>query len=251
VTTNTYDSGGNLLTTKDALNNTTSFGYSPFNGQRLSMTDALNHVTEYAYAGPYLIKETDPLGNETNFDYDANGNRESQSVKRTNALGQLETITTSYEYDKLNRLKKTTFADGSFTRVEYNSIGQQSATFDQLNQRTEFTYDDMGRLTRTDYPDGTHEATTYDAEGRRLTSKDRAGHETAYTYDELGRLTKTSFVDGTFTETGYDAIGRIILTKDARGNTTRYEYDPNCGCSRRRSKITDPFGHFTMVIRFR
>src|SRR6185503_8908050 len=120
-------------------------------------------------------------------------NRASQTVKRTNAQGQLEAITTSYVYDKLSRLKKTTFADGTSTQVEYNSIGQQSATIDQLGRRTEFTYDDMGRLTKTTYADGAFEETTYDAEGRRLTSKDRVGHVTSYTYDELGRLTKTMF----------------------------------------------------------
>ncbi|HXM51466.1 MAG TPA: PKD domain-containing protein [Pyrinomonadaceae bacterium] len=225
VTTNTYNAAGNLLTTKDALHNITSYTYSVFDGQRVSMTDALNHTTHYAYTSGYLTKETDALGHDTFFGYDANGNRASQTVTRTNAQGQLETITTSYEYDKLNRLKKTTFADGSFTQVEYNAIGQQSATVDQLGHRTEFTYDDMGRMTRTDYPDGTHDETTYDAEGRRLTSKDRAGHVTSYTYDELGRLTKTTFTDGTFTTTAYDAAGQVLTTTDARGNVTHFEYD--------------------------
>ena len=56
-------------------------------------------------------------------------------MTRTNAAGQTETITTTYTYDKLNRLTKTTFADGSFTRVEYNAIGQQAATIDQLGHR--------------------------------------------------------------------------------------------------------------------
>lgn len=243
VTENTYNAAGNLLTTKDALNNITSFTYSVFDGQRTSMTDALNNTTNYAYTGGYLTKETDALGHETTFTHDANGNRVSQSVKRTNAQGELETITTSYEYDKLSRLKKTIFADGSFTQVEYNSAGQQSATIDQLGHRTESTYDDMGRLIRTDYPDGAHDEITYDAEGRRLGSKDRAGHLTSYAYDELGRLTKTTYSDGTFTVSTYDAIGRISSTEDASGNKTIYEYDPNCGCSVRRSKIMDALGH--------
>ena len=62
------------------------------------------------------------LRHVTTFTYDNNGNRASQTVTRTNAQGQIEVITINYEYDKLNRLKKTTFADGSFTQVEYNSI---------------------------------------------------------------------------------------------------------------------------------
>nr|MBA2702657.1 PKD domain-containing protein [Blastocatellia bacterium] len=241
VTTNTYNGSGNLLATRDALNNTTTFAYSPFDGQRILTTDALNNSTHYDYTNGYLTKETDALGHETTFSYDANGNRASQTVKRTNAQGQLEAITTSYEYDKLNRLKKTTFADGSFTQVEYNSIGQQSATIDQLGHRTEFSYDDMGRLTLTEYPDNTHDKTTYDAEGRRLSSKDRAGHVTSYTYDELSRLTKTTFADGTFMSTTYDAAGQVLAMTDARGNVTYYEYD-NAG---RRTKVRNALNQET------
>ena len=241
VTTNTYNAAGNLLSTKDPLDNITSFGYSLFDGQRTSMTDARGNITSYTYTGGYLTKETDALGHETTFTYDANGNRASQTVKRTNAQGQLETITTSYEYDKLSRLKKTTFADGTFTEVEYNSIGQQSATIDQLGRREEFTYDDMGRLTKTTYADGAFEETTYDAEGRRLTSKDRAGQVTSYTYDELGRLTRTTFADGTFTQTSYDAIGQALTTTDARGNVTLYFYDD----AGRRTKVRNALNQET------
>jgi len=241
VTTNTYNAAGNLLTTKDPLNNTISFGYSVFDGQRISLTDSLTNITSYTYTGGYLTKETGPPGHVTTFTYDANGNRTSQTVNRTNALGQLEAITTSYEYDKLNRLRKTTFPDGTLTQVEYNSIGQQSATIDQFGRRTEFTYDDMGRLTRTGYPDGAHDETTYDAEGHRLTSKDRAGHVTLYTYDELGRLTKTAFADGTFMQTSFDAVGQALTTTDARGNVTHYFYDD----AGRRTKVRNALNQET------
>ena len=227
LTVNEYDPAGmNLVKTTDPLLHETIYGYSVFTGQRTTMKDALNHETRYDYDGAgRLASERDHLGNITTYDYDENGNRISQTVKRTNALGQIETISTVYTYDKLGQLIKTTFADSSFTRIEYNAIGQTRATIDQLNRRTEYTYDDMGRLTRTDYPDGTHEEATYDAEGRRHTSKDRAGNETTYEYDELGRPTKTIFADSTFTSIEYDAAGRIKNTRDARGNFTHYEYD--------------------------
>src|SRR6185295_6518829 len=149
----------------------------------------------------------DHLGNIVTYEYDASGNVTKQTLKRTNTQGELETIPTIYTYDKLNRLIKTTFADSSFTQIEYNPIGLRRASIDQFNRRTEFTYDELGRVTRIDFPDGTHEEATYDAEGHRKTSKDRAGNETMYDYDELGRLTKTTYVDGTFASTQYDAAG--------------------------------------------
>ncbi|MEK6280646.1 MAG: PKD domain-containing protein [Acidobacteriota bacterium] len=227
VTTNTYDAAGtNLLTTTDALSQTTSYTYNFFTGQRTSMRDALNNATAYEYdSAGHLSSETNALGHVTSFTYDANGNRTGQTVTRTNAQNQTESITTTYIHDKLNRLTKTIYPDGSFTLVEYDPVGQQGATIDQQESRTEFTYDDMGRLTRTDYPDGTDEETTYDAEGRRLTNKDRSGRVTSYTYDELGRLTKTTYPDNTSTSTTYDALGQVLITTDARGNATRYEYD--------------------------
>jgi RHS repeat-associated protein len=248
VTTNTYNAAGNLLTAEDGLHNITRYTYSLLDGQVISMTDALNNTTTYEYTHSYRTRETDPLGRVTTFTNDTNGNRLSQTLKRTNAAGQLETITTTFEYDKLSRKTKTTFADGSFTKIEYNAIGQRSATIDQLGHRTEFTYDDMGRLLKTTYADGTHEDVTYDAEGHKLTSTDRGGQVITYTYDELGRLTKTTFADGSFNTTSYDAIGRVSSATDERGNTTLYEYDPNCGCSGRRSKVTDALGHETTFV---
>ena len=243
VTTNTYDAAGtNLLTTTDPLNNTTTFTYNLFTGQRTTMKDALNHVTQYGYdANGRLTTETDALNNVTTYGYDTYGNRTSQTVTRTNAQGQLENITTTFTYDKLNRLTRTTFVDGSFTRVEYNEIGQQSATVDQLNHRTEFTYDEMGRLKRTDYADGTHDETTYDEEGRRLTSKDRSGRTTSFEYDELGRLTKTTYPDNTFTSTTYDAAGEVLTSTDARGKITRFEYDD----AGRRTKVKNALNQET------
>jgi RHS repeat-associated protein len=225
VTTNVYGFRNSLSSTTDALGNVTSNVYLATTGQRATTTDALGNTTAFAYFGNFLTKQTDAQGNETTFDYSPNGNPTSQTVKRTNALGQLETITTTSEFDNLNRLTKTTYADGTFTRTEYNTIGQQAATVDQAGNRTEFEYDSLGRQIKTTYADGKFEESTFDAEGRRLTSKDRSGKVTNYGYDVLGRLKKTTYSDGTFTTTNYDEIGQVLNSTDAKGNTTTYQYD--------------------------
>ncbi|MGC2237821.1 MAG: PKD domain-containing protein [Pyrinomonadaceae bacterium] len=225
TTTITYDTAGNLLTTTDAMNNVTTNTYSIQNGQLISTKDAQNNLTRFEHYNGYLIKQTDAQNNETTFGYDANGNRNSQTVKRTNANGQIETITTVFEYDNLNRSVKATLTDGSFTRTEYNTLGQQSATIDQAGNRTEFEYDTLGRLIKTIYADGKFEESTFDAEGRRLTSKDRAGKVTAYEYDALGRLKKATYADGSFTQTNYNAAGQVLSSTGARGNSTYFTYD--------------------------
>ncbi|HEY9284585.1 MAG TPA: RHS repeat-associated core domain-containing protein [Pyrinomonadaceae bacterium] len=244
VKTYTYDANGNELSVKDALNHVTTAAYDA-RGLQLSSTDALGHTTTFEYdAAGNLVKQTDPLGHTTIYTYDAAGNRLTESASRT-VNDAVEVITTSFQYDRLDRPVRVTYADGSTTQTLYDGNGKQIAAIDQLGRRTEYEYDAMGRLARTTYPDGTREEAEYDAEGRRVKSLDRLGRLTAYAYDELGRLTKTTHPDGTSISTGYDSIGRQISTTDERGNTTTYEYDPNCGCSGRRTKITDALGHPT------
>jgi RHS repeat-associated protein len=240
VTTNTYDANGNLLSTKDAAANTTTYVYNA-QGLRTSMTDPLGGVSSYQYdAFGNFTQQTDPLGHITTYTYDANGNKLTETKTRTGASG-LETLVISYQYDASNRLIKTTYADGSTTQIQYNAIGKQGVTIDQLGRQTSYQYDLMGRLTQTTYPDATTESSTYDAEGDRITSTDRGGRTTSYLYDALKRLTKTTYADTAATSTAYDAIGEVTGVTDPRGNVTQYQYDD----AGRRVKVIDALTHST------
>lgn len=240
VTTNTYDANGNLLSTQDAAGNTTTYTYNS-SGLRTSMTDPLSDVTTYQYdAFGNLMQQNDALGHITTYTYDANGNRLSQTQTRTTVSG-LQTLLTSYQFDGLNRLTQTTYPDGSTTQIQYNAIGKQSVTIDQLGHQTSYTYDAMGRLTQTTYPDGTNEGVGYDAENDRTSSTDRDGRTTTYAYDPLKRLTTTTYADGATAQTGYDAASEVTQVTDARGNITQYAYDQ----AGRRTGVTDALSHMT------
>jgi RHS repeat-associated protein len=244
TTTNNYDAQGNLLSRVDPQGKTTTNTYFS-NGQLQTTQDALNNITSFTYdATGNLQTQTDALNHVSTFAYDANGNRTSQAVMRTKSDGTHETLTTSYAYDANNRLIKTTNPDGTFTQIQFNTLGQQSATIDAKNQTTSYTYDLDGRLTQTSYPDNTSESTTYDANGNRLTSKDRAGHITAFTYDALNRLTATTFADNSSSSTTYDAVGQALTSTDANGNTTQYAYD----AAGRRTSVTDALTHLTTFL---
>ena len=253
VTTNLFDDGtGNLLKTVDAAGNETAYNYEPLGSNVISVVvtpkDDPTHPRHTGYGYDRLgrlVRESDPAGNIYEYTTDGAGNRASQKQTRKKADGTVEELTTSYEYDRLNRLVKTTFPDDTTTRVEYNVYGQQGATVDQLGRRTSYEYDAQGRLVRTVYPDGTREESGYDEEGRRTSSKDRAGRTQTYVYDELGRLLKTIYADGSVNRTDYDAIGRVVATTDEEGRTVTFDYDPNCGCSGRKSKVTNALGHVT------
>lgn len=281
LTTFTYDAFSNPLTITNARNKITTFTYGP-NGNLSSQLDAENNLTYYDYdASGNLTSITDPLHNLTEFvydslgnqrrvtvkdsqntilrdtayTYDANGNQVTMTQGRTTPAGLLFE-TTRFEYDRENRLVKTIYPDGSFTRTVYNSFGKQASAFDELDRETRYEYDDRGNLGKTIFPDNTFEEMTYDLEGRRSSSTDRRGFTTFYFYDEVGRLTDTVYPDGTPTDPNdnpasssvYDELGRVTTRIDELGNLTRFEYDPNCGCSGRRSKVIDALHNETAYV---
>jgi RHS repeat-associated protein len=183
--------------------------------------------------------------NSTSFTYDTNGNQLSKSVTRTTPHGA-EVLTTSYVYDKDNRLLQTTHPDGS-TNVTIYALGlnKPAVEIDALGRQTLHSYDERGNLTNTVYADGTSESFRYDAENRKIAMIDRGGRLMSYSFDALARMTNTVFADGASSNIVYDAIGRVIATADERGNTTHYAYDPNCGCSGRQAFITNALNQVT------
>jgi YD repeat-containing protein len=50
--------------------------------------------------------------------------------------------------------------DGSSTQIQYNSVGKEIVTIDQLSRQTSYQYDLMGRLPQTTYPVTTTESST-------------------------------------------------------------------------------------------
>ena len=235
-----YDASGNLTGFNTPLAGT---GTSVANSRGLPTqnTDALGNQTVMTYdaagrmtreemldAGAVLLRRMD-------YTYDANGNKTSTTLYRTDAAVPTP-LTTQYAYDAANRLIAVTDPLGGISRTEYDANGKVTANTDPLGRRTTFGYDILGRFSRTTYPDGTFETSSYDAEGNVVAMTDRAGRTIAYIYDELKRPVKTTLPDGSFTQTIYTPGGRTTATIDARGNRTDYAYDT----AGRRTSITLP-----------
>ncbi|HEX8150503.1 MAG TPA: PKD domain-containing protein [Pyrinomonadaceae bacterium] len=258
VTTSVYDERtGNLLKTADAEGNETQYTYEPMGSNVTLVTfvpkeDPAHpryHGYVYNRVGQ-LVRESDGLGNETGYTYDANNNRKTQTVKRKKADGTVEELVTGYDYDRENRLTKTTYPDETFTEVRYNELGRQSSTRDHLGRVTRHEYDAQGRPARTVYPDEEDEEVVYDEEGRRTSVTDRAGRVTAYKYDKLGRVTETLLPDGGRTTATYDALGRVLTESrwlDATTkHTTTYRYEAEG--KRRVVYVTDPLSRTTRQV---
>ncbi len=149
--------------------------------------------------------------------YDAEGRR----LTSKDRAGRV----TSFEYDELGRLTKTTYPDHTFTSTTYDASGQVLTTTDARGNVTTYFYDAAGHRTRI--KNGLNEETTftYDANGNQLTMTDSLLHTTTFEYDDNNRRTTTIYPDSSFDTVDYDALGRSVSKTDQAGKTTHFTYD--------------------------
>ena len=256
VTTTAYPTTGrdserlNAVSITDPMGRVTSFGYRPGDStlpgaMPNSVTEPLGRTssvgldsrgnltalniagvaTSFVYdARGRRTRETDSLGNITNYTFDESGNELTRSVTRTVA-GAPRTETTTRVYDAENRVTEETDPTGAVRRTSYNGAGKVATSTDALGRVTRYAYDANARLVRTDFPDGTNEQIEYDANGNRTTGIDRAGRVTRMLYDELNRLVQTQNPDNTSKAFEYDAAGRLTAEVDERGARRVSGYD--------------------------
>ena len=105
-TIDSYDANGNLLSSEDANDKTTTYTYNSFNE-------------------PLTV--TDPMGVETIYTYDTDGNVQTKEVK---GIGGSPTETTYYTYGDGHNgdLTQVEDPDGHFTTYTYDSYGDVAST---------------------------------------------------------------------------------------------------------------------------
>ncbi len=255
VDTYTYSADGDLLTSKDANNNTWTFTYD-VHGYTLTETSPdpdggggplQSLVTAYEYETVVyknLKKITHPDTSTRQFTYDVNDNR----LTETDELNRV----TSFVFDNLDRLTTVTLpavAGGTaIYRYEYNKNGQVSKVTDPLNNATDYVYNNRTWLEQVQQPDpdgfgllGRPQTTyTYFATGQVATLKDPKYVGAAiqsFTLDDNGQLTQVSGpTPGEIYTTTFDLLGRTKATSDVSGRIMNYQYDI-------RSRLTKMIDH--------
>lgn len=230
---NTYDPNGNLLTTKDALGNITTFTYTSA-GQLAIVTDPRGNITTLLHdVQGRLTRITDARNKNTNFGYDAR----SRLTSVTNALSQ----TTALEYDLNNRVKRVTFPDSNYVESGYDLAGRRTSFRNGRGNVTTFTYDPAYRLTGVTDPLNHTSTYGYDLMSQLTSLTDALGNTTNFEYDGFRRLKKVIFPPETSGATRleelvtYDEVGNVKTRTDTGGRVTSYDYDT----SNRLIKITD------------
>lgn len=211
----TYDSSGNQ-TQKDEAGSLTKYTYEA-TGEPLTLTDPLNHVTTWTRDTlGNILTEKDSYNSTTTFTYDSLGRLTQHKDPTTKIIshtydtnGNLLTKTdgagtTSFIYDKENKLTKTTLPGNIITQYAYNSSNSLSSALDPLSNTTTYGYDSYQNLT---------------------IQKDALNNTTTNIYDSLNRQTQSTTPLGKVSKWEYDAIGNITKRIDANNNATTYLYD--------------------------
>lgn len=223
-----YDDYGNVISEKTA----------PYGAEEF-----LGDTYVYDEDGRYILSKTDALGHTTTYgEYDKFGNPETETDYR----GRV----TSFTYDGLGNLVKTTTPDGaeaqidvawgghglySVTKTEtnrpdcvtyYDALGRDLRggikRFDGQWQYVDKEYDSNGRVSRISLPFRDAQAAywntySYDEYGRPLSLVEASGKNSSWAYDGVS---VTTVKDGIASTRTTDASGNVISVSDAGGTIT-------------------------------
>ena len=201
-----YDVRDNLERITDPNGTITVFGYDGLGRQVLKIADfgsgRINQTTEFGY---------DRLGRQIYV---------SAWPDETNPTG---VQTTTYQYDKLNRLTLVTYPNDSECGYSYDVLGRTIERRDRREWLTEYEYDNLGRLTQRKSYDGQNELIAtetfgYDALGNLLNIAKIADGKnissSVFTYNSLSLITSetTALFDesAVIAQYDYDQAGLLV-----------------------------------------
>ncbi len=244
TTSMSYLGGSSDLTqVVDAENHTTAYNWSATDPYRLlSAQDAAGDTVQFTYstapAQPgWITAITDARNNQRQFTYDAQGNVTAisypmgggktltqsmtyyadGSVKDASELHDAATPTypvTHYDNDKLGRVVRVEYPDGSAAATLYDWSGNVALQVGRGGQRTIYAYDASGQLLSSADQGGNTTTYVYDAAGNTTAVTDPRGSTTSYQYDPLHRVRREQLPSGLTTLSSYDEMGHLTaLTK--------------------------------------
>ncbi|MCC6707728.1 MAG: hypothetical protein IT492_09220 [Gammaproteobacteria bacterium] len=187
-------------------------------------------------------------GQTTTFRYDVNGRLQTIVDPRGGGLSA------SREYDSLGRDSASVDNLGAVTRSRYDLSDEIIAVTDPRGLITTYRRDGFGNVLETVSPDAGRSRDAYDAAGNRVRHvyQQQAGVDIAigYEYDALNRTTKVDYPNDPDVIYGYDegpparhGVGRLTSMQDASGITTM-DYDARGNLRRR--LLTSAKGSFEL-----
>ncbi len=208
------------LTNPQGTTKTTSYNHwtqtnTDENGHQIKKYfDAFNNISQVdEYSGSLIFS--------TSFIYDALNNL----TKTTDALGN----NTNYTYDTLNRQTALADLDMGTWNYQYDGVDNQTQQTDARGKSTTKTYDQLNRLATVSFPTDPTVTYTYDTNtiGTLAQVQDGAG-TVSYTYDNRLRKTQEQRVTDGITWTTqftYDAANRLLTRTNPDSEVLTYGYN--------------------------
>lgn len=210
TTTYTYDLIGNLLSFKDANNNSTSYEYDSLNRLKKEIYPDSSHF-DYTYDNlNNIVKKIDARGWEIFYNYDG-------SKKLTNIISKQSFFSPTrneafFVYDVLGN---RTFAsnencNSSYSYNNRNWLMTESRVIDTIEYTFTYSYDSIGSVLTNQYP---------------------SGYRVIYQHDTLNRVQKIKYYDKNDSSIkdavayAYNPMGTIALISNANNVMQAFSYD--------------------------
>ena len=186
-------------------------------------------ITSFSYDGlGRLTRQTDPMGNEERYEYDANSNIVRTESRHQEPDGTISSIVKRFEFDARNRRTAVIDPDGSAVRFGYDAADRmvrqtdafgrlKTVGYDAVGQRIEEVYDAGGLAVRHQWQ--------LDPVSRPLRYIDPTGEISTYTYDGIGRQVSAAYPNGVTSTRSFDANGRLAHETLTGGVAFGYSYD--------------------------
>jgi RHS repeat-associated protein len=235
TTINTFDTAGNVLTSKDARGKKTTYTYDGIN--RLIQAKYSDGTITYYYYDEgangvgHLTRVVDPGPVTTTWTYTTQG-RVASKTQQLTAGGATRTHTLQYAYNPTTgQLSSITYPSGRVIGLLYGATSKQveTVTVDGLPVASGVTYHPFGGIKRMTLRNSLVWSSTLDQDGR-MTSYTLGGVVYSIQWDSANRITAITHPTASFWSRGfaYDGLDRIasfvsephdqIFTYDATGN---------------------------------
>ena len=211
-----YDTDGKVLKSSNNLGEEWTFDYRK---DHTVVTDALGRTEVYGFdENRELIYRIDADGQRSDSERDSYGRI---TVER-DPLGR----ETRYLYDTEGNVIAITAPDGSSTQIDYHeTLNLPVAVNDPAGRITAYDYDGRGNLISITDPAGYTTSYGYNARWLPETITDALGKTRRLHYDTLDQLVCFTDCTGETTRFGYTEYGDLETVTDALGHTTRHHYD--------------------------
>jgi RHS repeat-associated protein len=234
--TYSYDEGG--VSVKDADGGTSTYFLNEFE-QVARYVGPLGNITDYAYdANQNLVQETGPDGLTTTFANNAAGDTTSATdpsgdsisasygalFNNLTSLADPNGNTTQYKSDSNGNLMDITYPDSTQQQFTYDPTGNLIESVDQNGNATNYIYYSNNLLKEEDFADGSKITFAYDAH-RNLMSATNSVGTTSFQYNSADELTEVTYPNGMYLKFRYNDGGQRIQTVDQTGFTVNYRYD--------------------------